>query len=169
MRGAAPHYPRLEAAGADDRAVSRTDAEVLLLCLHDIMLAGAAVADAFHARLPSHESHGLGVVALHAIHRAGRRGLPQVELARQLGKSASSATRLVDSLERSGMIARQPHPSDRRVNIVTLTEAGLGVLTNTLGDLAAVLGVDRRLDGLVESDFRSKLNLLTSLPMKLTS
>jgi len=36
----------------------------------------------------------------------------------------SSAARLLDRLERDGMVIRSPHESDRRVTLVRLTENG---------------------------------------------
>lgn len=99
------------------------------------MLAGARLSEAFQRRLPTHEGHGLGLVTLYIVRAAGRRGLAQVELARQLGRPASSATRLIDSLEAMEVLYREHHPSDRRIKMVLLTPKGRSLLDGVLRDL----------------------------------
>ena len=39
--------------------------------------------------------------------------------------SARTVTGLVDGLEATGFVSRQPHPTDRRATLVTFTERGL--------------------------------------------
>jgi len=46
------------------------------------------------------------------------------ELADHFGCDASYITELVDGLEEQGMAVRKPHPTDRRVRTVVLTEKG---------------------------------------------
>jgi DNA-binding MarR family transcriptional regulator len=46
------------------------------------------------------------------------------ELAKRLGCDNSYVTPLVDALESCGLALRQPHPTDRRVKIIVLTEKG---------------------------------------------
>ena len=46
------------------------------------------------------------------------------DLADHFGCDASYITELVDGLEEQGFATRQPHPSDRRVRTVVLTEKG---------------------------------------------
>jgi DNA-binding MarR family transcriptional regulator len=55
---------------------------------------------------------------LDALHRDG----PSImrELGDELGVSARTMTALVDSLEESGLVARRPHPTDRRAVRVEL-------------------------------------------------
>lgn len=50
--------------------------------------------------------------------------LRMTDLARQTGISTSGMTRIVDRLERQGLVAREPHPTDRRVLVVRLTLEG---------------------------------------------
>lgn len=113
--------------------------DIVLCCFEEVMVAASRLAEALHHRLPTHEGHGLGVVALHVLSQSGRRGLSQVELAARLGKSASSATRLVDSLQELKVVSRTPHPNDRRVKMVILTEEGRGVLQSIKIDLRHAL------------------------------
>lgn len=50
--------------------------------------------------------------------------LTQRELSRRLKCTPRNVTGLVDALERLGLVTRDPHPSDRRATLVTLTESG---------------------------------------------
>lgn len=45
------------------------------------------------------------------------------ELARHTGLSSGAATAMLDRLERSGLIARQPNPDDRRGTLIVLDTA----------------------------------------------
>ncbi|MCB2211386.1 MarR family transcriptional regulator [bacterium] len=47
-----------------------------------------------------------------------------VEIANIMGLAHPSVLRTIDSLEKRGFVERKPHPSDRRVKLVTLTEKG---------------------------------------------
>jgi DNA-binding MarR family transcriptional regulator len=49
---------------------------------------------------------------------------PQRDLAAALGVTARTVTGLVDGLVAAGLVTREPHPSDRRATLVTLTGAG---------------------------------------------
>jgi len=46
------------------------------------------------------------------------------QLARRLGCDYSYTTALVDALENRGLAVRQPHPTDRRVKVIVLTDKG---------------------------------------------
>lgn len=50
---------------------------------------------------------------------------PQImsELGEYLGVSATNVTALVDGLEKEGLVARKPHPSDRRATVIEITAA----------------------------------------------
>jgi DNA-binding MarR family transcriptional regulator len=50
------------------------------------------------------------------------------ELARRFHCDASYVTSVVDGLEQAGIAERRPHPSDRRIKTVVLTERGVEVL-----------------------------------------
>jgi MarR family transcriptional regulator, organic hydroperoxide resistance regulator len=51
-------------------------------------------------------------------------GLTQTELAARLKISSATVTRMLQRMERSGFIRREPDPVDQRVSRVFLTEAG---------------------------------------------
>jgi DNA-binding MarR family transcriptional regulator len=48
----------------------------------------------------------------------------QYALAERLGIDASYVTSIADQLEERGLIARQPHPTDRRIKSLALTAEG---------------------------------------------
>jgi DNA-binding MarR family transcriptional regulator len=56
------------------------------------------------------------------------RGLSQGEVAQQLGIDRTTMVALVDALQQKGLVARQPHPGDRRKNRVALTAEGRSVM-----------------------------------------
>ncbi|MCS5719689.1 MarR family transcriptional regulator [Herbiconiux sp. CPCC 205763] len=102
----------------------------------------------------------------------GRGPLTQQQLAESLRVTPRNVTGLVDALTDGGFVTRQPHPSDRRAILVTLTEYGTSTMERTERDyhqlsaelLGAVAPDDRqalirglgatieRLEALVEAD-----------------
>lgn len=60
------------------------------------------------------------VHALRVLHHGGP--TTQQQLARILGTTPRSVSALVDGLETAGLARRNPHPTDRRAFLVTLTE-----------------------------------------------
>jgi DNA-binding MarR family transcriptional regulator len=58
--------------------------------------------------------------ALHALDEP----MSMSALAERLGIDASYVTTIADQLEERGLIARQPHPTDRRIKSLALTEEG---------------------------------------------
>jgi DNA-binding MarR family transcriptional regulator len=75
-------------------------------------------------------SHGLAALGLTrsrtevlwVLHRGGPS--TQRTLADALGVSPRNVTGLVDALVATGFVTREPHPTDRRAALVTLTEHG---------------------------------------------
>lgn len=51
-------------------------------------------------------------------------GVPPLEIAKVLGKEAASMTRMLDILERKGLLIREPNPADRRSSLIVTTKAG---------------------------------------------
>ncbi|WP_308117988.1 MarR family winged helix-turn-helix transcriptional regulator [Streptomyces buecherae] len=69
------------------------------------------------------ERLGLHPTDLQCVSLLGLEPRPRAigEIAKLTGLTSGSATRLVDRLERAGLVARQPDPDDRRKMLVTLT------------------------------------------------
>lgn len=71
--------------------------------------------------------HGLSINAYEALlqlARAPERRMRRVDLANSLLLTAGGVTRLLDGLERDGLVAREECSSDRRVSYAVLTDAG---------------------------------------------
>lgn len=89
--------------------------------------------------------HGLGftdLMLLRALGGPDGGSLRRIDLARQLGLSASAVTRALLPLEKVGLVAREPDPRDARASRAVLTEVGrerLAEADETFGAKAATL------------------------------
>lgn len=88
------------------------------------------------ARLAAHFArHALDPVEFETLIRLARspaRLLRMSDLANQTGLSTSGVTRVVDRLERAGLVERQACPTDRRGSFTVITDAGLERLGQVL-------------------------------------
>jgi len=75
---------------------------------------------------------------------------PQIEIARLIGIEGATMTRMLDSLETDGLIARRADPADRRSKHIQLTAAGALALQQIL-DIADALRA-RLLTGVEENE-----------------
>jgi DNA-binding MarR family transcriptional regulator len=77
--------------------------------------------------------HGLSLSGLKLLKalREGDRSMR--EISQVLHVSPRTVTDITDGMEARGLVARHPHPADRRVTLLRLTEAG----AQELGDAAA--------------------------------
>ena len=90
-----------------------------------LVRANAAVTRQLSAQLSA--DHGLNLSAYEALLRLARAPdsrLRRVDLANGLLLTAGGVTRLLDGLERDGLVARKECSSDRRVSYAVLTQAG---------------------------------------------
>ena len=73
--------------------------------------------------------HGIALADLHALRVLELTGsMPVSRLGAELGLHRSSATNLVDRLERAGLVDRIASPDDRRVTLVRPSAAGAEAL-----------------------------------------
>ncbi len=73
--------------------------------------------------------HGIALADLHALRVLELAGaIPVSGLGAELGLARSSATNLVDRLERAGLVDRSTLPGDRRVTLVRPSAAGYAAL-----------------------------------------
>jgi len=56
--------------------------------------------------------------------RGGKKGIRQVEVSKHLIVTPSNMTKLIDKLEKDGLVARSALEGDRRVNITKITKKG---------------------------------------------
>lgn len=68
--------------------------------------------------------------ALQAVHNSP--GLDQRSLARSIGFDTSTIAGVIDRLEARGLVQRNTSAEDRRVRLLTLTDAGRQMLTQVL-------------------------------------
>ncbi|MGW5671201.1 MarR family winged helix-turn-helix transcriptional regulator [Micromonospora sp. NPDC003776] len=81
------------------------------------------------------EEHGLSPVEFEVLMRLARspgHQLRMTDLAAQTSLSTSGVTRVVDRMERDGLLRRRACPSDRRSSYAVVTAAGLARLDETL-------------------------------------
>jgi DNA-binding MarR family transcriptional regulator len=79
--------------------------------------------DAVEARLRAELGVGLGTAQTLAVVAE----VPDCrvhDIVRGLSITVGGASKTVDRLERHGLVARRPHPSDRRSSVIALTRAG---------------------------------------------
>jgi DNA-binding MarR family transcriptional regulator len=93
------------------------------------------------------ESHELPLAffeSLLFISRSPRSSMRVGDLARALRVTVGGTSKLVDRIERAGLIAREPDPDDRRASRVALTAAGKRKLTTAVktyeAEVAGILG-----------------------------
>lgn len=73
------------------------------------------------------------------LDQAPNRRLRAVELSRQLMKSPSHVSRMLDRAESDGLVEREPDQNDRRASQVVLTEQGHNVLVDFAPRLEAII------------------------------
>lgn len=98
---------------------------------------------------------------LRTLRGAGATGLHTYEVAERLVTRAPNITRLVDKLERKGLLDRRRSDEDRRVVQLHITDAGLDLLAEL--DAPVAESTKHALEGLDEAglrDLRDRLNLV---------
>jgi MarR family transcriptional regulator for hemolysin len=75
---------------------------------------------------------------------------PQVDIARRLRIEGPTLTRMIDALEKDGLVERIPDPADRRTKQLRVTEQGEAALEGMFAIADEMRG--RLLDGLDEDD-----------------
>jgi DNA-binding MarR family transcriptional regulator len=71
------------------------------------------------------QKYGSTWAAGNALLNIDLEGTPSTSLGPKMGMEATSLSRLLKNLEEKGMIVRSPHPEDKRIVLVKLTEQGL--------------------------------------------
>jgi MarR family transcriptional regulator, organic hydroperoxide resistance regulator len=102
--------------------------------------------DAVEARLRADLGVGLGTAQTLAVVAA----TPECrvhDIVRGLSITVGGASKTVDRLERTGLVARRPHPSDRRSSVIGLTPAGVTTHAEAQRLIAAEL--DARIGGVL--------------------
>jgi MarR family transcriptional regulator, organic hydroperoxide resistance regulator len=102
--------------------------------------------DAVEARLRVELGVGLGTAQTLAV-VAAVQDCRVHDIVRGLSITVGGASKTVDRLEGNGLVARRPHPSDRRSSVIALTRAGATTHANAQRLIAAEL--DARIGGVL--------------------
>jgi len=113
----------------------------------------------------------------HRLSRAGREALAVLEgaghpltpttIAERLIVTTASVTSLLDTLERRGLVERQPDPTDRRRLLIVITKDGKAVVDQFLPEVVALQTA--ALATLTEAQRRQLVELLTTLGANLAT
>ena len=102
--------------------------------------------DAIEARLRAELGVGLGTAETLAV-VAAVENCRVHDIVRGLSITVGGASKTVDRLERTGLVVRKPHPSDRRSSVIALTRTGATTHANAQRLIAAEL--DARIGGVL--------------------
>ena len=102
-----------------------------------VVTAGSVLAGVMGAVERPHGLSNAAAQTLAIIEGAGGPLAPSI-IAGRLMITTGSMTSLLDTLERRGLVRRQPHPSDRRQLLVNLTDEGQALVDTFLPEVVAV-------------------------------
>src|ERR687893_2591045 len=89
-----------------------------IMRVHQILMARLnAVLEPFGLTFPRYE-------ALMLLYYSRRGSLPLGKMGDRLQVHRTSVTNTIDGLERSGLVAREPHERDRRTTLAAITDEG---------------------------------------------
>lgn len=152
-------FPARESFDALDRDFPEFDADSIVTCL-----AFLDTTTEVYATLNSYfDRYGLSggkFTVLMQLYTA-KQGIPPSEFAERANVTRATITGLLDGLERDGLIERQPHPSDRRMLTVHLTDRGKELMQNILPEHFCRTKI--LMDTLTAADKRNLVKLLNKL------
>jgi len=90
-----------------------------------------------------------------------RDGLSQQELSEHLIVTKSNVVGLIDRLEKSGYVSRNPHPTDRRFNQIVLTRKGEGLVRRV--EESYFREVDKMMNVLTTSEKKAVIRAMESI------
>ena len=113
----------------------------------------------------------------HRLSRAGREALAVLDgagqplsptaIAERLIVTTASITSLLDTLERRGLVTRQPDPTDRRKLLIMITQDGKAIVDQFLPEVVALQTA--ALATLTEAQRRQLVELLATVGANLTT
>jgi DNA-binding MarR family transcriptional regulator len=104
--------------------------------------------------------HGISVTQCYALEAVVHRGsVTMNELAALLWLDKSTASRVVDGLEKAGLVRRGPHPSDGRSILLTPTTSGRALHERIVHDL---IEEEKRLLAEFDPDVRQAMTRLVA-------
>lgn len=108
--------------------IHRQDSEItiLLMRVHNLLLSNLWVEAKQHGLTTAKHS------TLLILFRSPGQRLSMSELSDELYVSRTNVTKLIDGLERQGLVERANHPADRRSTLISLTDRARSFLERTL-------------------------------------
>jgi MarR family transcriptional regulator for hemolysin len=106
---------------------AKTDAPLLRDMTRNLLLAGRQWRKIAREVAAEHGVSEAASAPLIWVERLGA-DVRQIGLADAIGIDGASLVRLLDELQDSGLITREPDPADRRANAVNLTDAGSAIV-----------------------------------------
>jgi MarR family transcriptional regulator, organic hydroperoxide resistance regulator len=104
------------------------------------------------------DAAGLSPVSAWAlIQLEAQNAISQKELARRLHCNPSTVVDPTDRLEERGLVVRKPHPTDRRINVLTVTSRGRQVRDQLIAQLFEPPEAFRRLPVADQVRFRDAM------------
>jgi DNA-binding MarR family transcriptional regulator len=82
-----------------------------------------------------------------------QQGLSQADLGRRLVVNKADMTGIIDRLEKAGLVARENHPKDRRINIIEITRKGRDIVNNL--EPGYLTGVKKVMSGMSKNDMKT--------------
>jgi DNA-binding MarR family transcriptional regulator len=79
--------------------------------------------------------HGIGITeftVMRSLHQAPQCTMSRIDLANSIGLSASGVTRLLNPMEKIGLVEKEQNARDARVSLVKLSTAGERIFTDAL-------------------------------------
>lgn len=113
--------------------------------------------------LKPHDLTGTQYNVLRILRGAGEDGLPCSEIGNRLITHDPDVTRLVDRLEKRGLVARSRDSDDRRVVTVRVTTAGLALIDSCDMDNRTIAAFTERFARLTADETRSLITALELL------
>ena len=116
----------------------------------------------------SRQFHGQGLgfaelTVLHAISQAPDGKVRRIDLAEQVGLTASGVTRLLVPLEKIGVIKRQADARDARISYAMMTKAGQELFEDS------IKWIEMKCDDLIPDRNATKLEAATKLLEEISS
>jgi DNA-binding MarR family transcriptional regulator len=138
-----------------------------LLVWRSMLRATAHVGRLVRHALRAHGLSGAQFGVLRVVGEAGPEGITLSEVGEKLFVTCGNITGLVDRLEESGYVVREPHPTDRRALLAKLTPQGRAVFE----ELAPAHGdrIQRIMSCLSAEEQAALIDLLSRLEQRAAS
>jgi DNA-binding MarR family transcriptional regulator len=82
-----------------------------------------------------------------------QQGLSQADLGRRLVVNKADMTGIIDRLEKAGLVGREDHPKDRRINIIKITRKGRDIVNKL--EPGYFTGVKKVMSGMSTNDMKT--------------